>query len=115
MSTYAVYRIWCGILKHEWVHSPDMMIGPKMDEMTDRAYDGLLFEDQHMNGKRVGFGVTVSELDWCVDDEDIAKEGVYDPSENTKAIEILARVKQVFQDRRIKIEPKLYHLLDLGG
>ena len=111
MSTYAVYRIWCGVLQSQVENSVEL---GRIYALEGMIGVGIAFEDQRMNGERVGFGTTIRELDWVVE-EGISKKCIYDPSEDVEAIHILAKVKKIFAENGISTEPKLYHLLDLGG
>jgi hypothetical protein len=116
MSTYAVYRIWCGLLRSQWEEDleTDLSVGLMLDELTGKKIDGLEFEDQFMNGQRIGFGVTIRELDWTVADE-LEKECLYDPGQDNEAVATVQSVEKVFASRGIKLAPRLFHLLDLGG
>lgn len=111
MSTYAMYRLWIGI---PYKDLPDHPFIDKVEESKLKGVeeDGLKFETIYMHGEEAGLGVEVFELDWITADEP-AQE--YDPSITQRALQMLDKVREVFAQHGIQIEPKIYHHLDLGG
>lgn len=114
MSTYAVYRIWAGVLTKDlpFDKNEHPFILKAISSFDGATKGGLKFAGIGMHGETVGFGVEIQKLDWVTE---IGAPNTFNPVISEKAKKVLRQVNQIFKDLNISPTAKLYHHLDLGG
>ncbi len=116
MSTYACWRLWVGAR----FGNIDLTEAPtSTHEILDKLYDGepYYMDDMpvkhiYMNGKTVGIGVEVQELNWGTE---IGSDNVFDVKKVAEAQRVLPRLQKAFGDLGLRAQILIIHHIDLGG
>ena len=111
MGTYAVYKMWAGVLLTQ-VDEDNPFIKKVLSSYDFVKKDNLLFEGIGMHGDKVGIGVKIQELSWEVE---IGSSNFYDVTITNKAIDICKKVAETFKKLGVSCEPRIFHHIDLGG
>ncbi|MEK7560343.1 MAG: hypothetical protein AAB539_00085 [Patescibacteria group bacterium] len=119
MSTYARWILWVGArnedIDYDQITEEGKGFLEKLSEGVNiMAEYGTLqkIEEIHMHGRLVGLGIVCGNLDWTTD---IETENEFHVPGDIE-LEIKKRVLQNDLARfGIRVSPKVYHHIDLGG
>lgn len=112
MGTYAVYRVWAGILKNDIDEISHPFIKRALNSSDNVKKGGLDFKSIAMHGEVIGLGVEIQELNW---ETEINESNLFDITSSNRAEETCQRVNKIFKDLGISLTAKIYHHIDLGG
>jgi len=117
MGTYAVHRIWVGVIKQD---VPEELIEKLESHINDCKGSGgtgktpsFVLQEIHMHGVTMGYGTVIHELDWISIDE---KPEVFESSKYEREIEgVQAHLENLFEKLGLPLKVRSYHHIDLGG